>query len=99
MILGDFHIHSKFSDGYLSIPEIVDLYGKRGFGVIAITDHLCEAKTFLGKSARWLERTLTEETFPFYIEQIKEEAKRAMKLYGMIVLPGFEITKNSIFNH
>jgi PHP family Zn ribbon phosphoesterase len=99
MILGDFHIHSKFSDGHLSIPELVDLYGQRGFGVIAITDHLCEEKTFLGKSARWLSRTLTSKTFPLYIEQIKAEAQRAWKQYRMIVLPGFEITKNSIFNH
>jgi hypothetical protein len=92
-------MHSTFSDGHLSIRELVDLYGQRGFGAIAITDHLCESKTFLGKSARWLKRTLTEETFPLYIEQIKQEAERAWKLYRMVVLPGFEITKNSIFNH
>jgi hypothetical protein len=99
MVLGDFHSHSRFSDGHLKIPDLVDLYGKRGFGAIAITDHLCETKTFLGKSARFLERTLTEKTFPLYIEQIREEAERAWKQYRMIVLPGFEITKNSIFNH
>jgi PHP family Zn ribbon phosphoesterase len=99
VVLGDFHIHSKFSDGTLSIPELVDLYGQRGFGAIAITDHLCEEKTFLGRSARVLARTLTRETFPHYIAQIKEEAARAWKQYRMVVLPGFEITKNSIFNH
>ena len=38
--LGDLHMHSTFSDGKLTIPELVDLFGSRGFGVIAITDHL-----------------------------------------------------------
>lgn len=99
MMLGDFHIHSRFSDGVLTIPELVDAYGQRGFGVIAITDHLCESETFLGRSARFLERTLTAESFPRYIEQIREEGERAWKQYRMIVLPGFEVTKNSIFNH
>lgn len=99
MILGDFHIHSKFSDGVLTIPELVDVYGKRGFGVISITDHLCETETFLGRSAKFLSRTLTKESFPRYIEQIREEAERAWKQYKMLVLPGFEVTKNSIFNH
>lgn len=99
MILGDFHIHSKFSDGVLSIPDLVDLYGSRGFGVIAITDHLCETETFLGRSAKFLSRTLTPDSFPRYIDQIREEAERAWKLYRMLVLPGFEVTKNSIFNH
>lgn len=98
-MLADFHIHSTFSDGTLSIPEIIDLYGKRGFGAIAITDHLCEESTFLGKSAHWLSRTLTRKTFPFYMETIQQEAERAWQQYRMIVLPGFEVTKNSIFNH
>jgi hypothetical protein len=42
MILADLHIHSTFSDGKLTIPQLVDFYGRRGFGAIAITDHLCE---------------------------------------------------------
>ncbi len=99
MILCDFHVHSRFSDGQMTIPELVDFYGQRGFGAIAITDHLCESQTFLGQSARWLERSLTERSFPIYIEQIKEQAERAQNQYGMVVLPGFEVTKNSMFNH
>ncbi|MEL4881681.1 hypothetical protein AAEH85_22275, partial [Shewanella algae] len=74
-------------------------YGSRGFGAIAITDHLCEEKTFLGKSARWLNRSLTRESFPRYIETIKQEAERAWQQYRMVVIPGFELTKNSLFNH
>jgi 3',5'-nucleoside bisphosphate phosphatase len=99
MILADFHIHSTFSDGSLTIPEIIDLYGSRGFGAIAITDHLCEEKSLLGVTAHWLGRSLTRENFPLYIKTIKEEAARAWKQYKMLVIPGFEITKNSLFNH
>jgi len=95
MMLADLHIHSHYSDGQLSIKEIVDLFGSRGIKIIAITDHLCEEKTFLGKASRTLKKTLTRETFPHYLQEIHKEAKRAMTDYGMLVLPGVEITKNS----
>ncbi|NJM10303.1 MAG: PHP domain-containing protein, partial [Bdellovibrionaceae bacterium] len=39
MFLADLHVHSNFSDGHLSISELVDFYGQRGFGAIAVTDH------------------------------------------------------------
>jgi hypothetical protein len=99
MFLGDFHIHSNFSDGKLSIPELVDLYGTQGFGAIAITDHLCETGTIIGKAAVLLERTLTEATFPIYQEILKSEAERAWKQYRMVLIPGFELTRNSLSNH
>lgn len=99
MILADLHIHSTFSDGKMTISELVDFYGSRGFGCIAITDHLCESDTFLGKAARYLESTLTKESFPRYLETIAEEGERAKVQYGMIVIPGFELTKNTVLNH
>jgi hypothetical protein len=92
-------MHSTFSDGKLSIPELVDLYGSRGFGAIAITDHLCEDATPIGKAARYLERTLTPANFGFYTEILKSEAERAWDQYRMVVIPGFELTKNSVLNH
>ena len=99
MILGDFHIHSTFSDGKLTIPELVDFYGSRGFGAIAITDHLCEERSSIGKAAHHLlSRTLTRATFPLYQEILKSEAKRAWNQYQMLVIPGFEITKNTMSN-
>ena len=96
--MADFHIHSTFSDGKLTIPKLVDLYGKRGFGAIAITDHVCEKSTFIGLAANCLGRTLTPATFPIYLEILKSEARRARDLYDMVVLPGFELSKNSILN-
>ena len=99
MFLADFHIHSIFSDGTLSIPEIVDYYGERGFGAIAITDHLCENKSTLGKASAYLGCTLTMATFPLYLEILKSEAERAWDRYKMKVITGVEFTKNSISNH
>lgn len=92
----DLHIHSTYSDGKLSIPEIVDLYGKRKFKIIAITDHLCEEDSFLGKASNFLDKTLTKETFRNYLKEIEDEARRAMDIYGMLVIPGVEFTKNSV---
>ncbi len=98
-MLCDFHVHSTFSDGRLSIRQLVDLYGKRGFGAIAITDHLCEEHTFLGKTAHLFDRTLTRKTFPVYLETLAQEAERAWELYRMRLIPGFELTKNALLNH
>lgn len=96
--LTDFHIHSTFSDGKMSIGEIVDLYGSRGFGAIAITDHACEDQSVVGKVTRLLDQTLTPEKFPSYLRTLREEAERAMNQYGMRVIAGLELTKNSVFN-
>lgn len=98
-MIGDFHIHTTYSDGVLSIREVVDLYGKAGFKALAITDHVCEEMTFLGKAALYLEKTLTKESFQSYLAEIEIEADRARVLYDMTLIPGVEITKNSLFNH
>lgn len=99
MFLADLHMHSTFSDGKLTIPELVDIYGSRGFGAIAITDHLCESGSFLGKAAKYLQHTLTPASFPLYREILKSEAQRAWDQYRLVLIPGFELTKNSISNH
>jgi hypothetical protein len=95
----DLHVHSNFSDGKLTIPQLVDFYGERKFGAIAITDHICENNTFFGLAANYLKYTLTPATFPIYMEILKSEAVRAWKTYQMVVIPGFEISKNSWRNH
>lgn len=95
----DFHLHSRFSDGQLTVPELIDLFGSKGFGAIAITDHLCEKRSLLGRGARILENTLTEASFPIYQHILRSEAERAWDQYRMVVIPGFELTKNSVSNH
>lgn len=99
MLLADLHTHSTFSDGQMTIPELVDFYGQRGFDCIAVTDHICETRTFLGLAAGYLSYTLTPATFPLYMQILRSEAERAWERYKMIVIPGFELSKNSWSNH
>lgn len=82
----------------LSLDEIVDLYGKAGFGAIAITDHLCEEFTFLGKAASFLDRPLLKSNFQYYLDEVERVKKKAMEDYGMLVIAGVEFTKNA-FRH
>src|SRR6185312_6053676 len=58
MLLCDFHIHTNYSDGKLSVPEIIDFYGERGFDCICITDHLADPKRLLGKLSELSNMTL-----------------------------------------
>lgn len=92
-------MHSTFSDGKLTIPQLVDFYGERQFGAIAITDHICEEDTLIGWASGHLKQTLTRATFPLYREILRSEIKRAWDQYQMILLPGFELSKNSVSNH
>ena len=49
-LLCDFHVHTHWSDGQLSVAEVVDLYGRTGkFDVIAITDHILMKKDMLAR--------------------------------------------------
>jgi predicted metal-dependent phosphoesterase TrpH len=98
MILTDLHVHTTWSDGKLTLPEVIDRYGRRGFGAIAITDHICEENSLLGKAARCLGRTLTRTSFPLYVQELQAETERARDEYGMIVIPGFELTRNTLSN-
>jgi predicted metal-dependent phosphoesterase TrpH len=83
----------------MSIAEVVDLYGRQGFGAIAITDHLCEKNNLIGKVSHGLSYSLSKEIFTEYMNTIRVEAARAKAQYDMLVIPGFEITKNSFINH
>jgi PHP domain len=99
MFLADFHTHTNLSDGKIPMRELVDLFGSRGFGAIAVTDHLCESYSVLGKASRFLNCSLTEKNFSAYIDLVKAEGERAWKLYKMLVIPGFELTMNTFDNH
>lgn len=99
MFLADFHVHTNMSDGKLPLHEVIDLFGSRGFGAVAITDHLCESQSVLGKASRYLGCSLREDNFHKHMENLRSEARRAWDQYKMLVIPGYEITKNSLSNH
>jgi histidinol phosphatase-like PHP family hydrolase len=42
-LLCELHAHATWSDGALTVPELVDLYSHSGFDVLAITDHVVRA--------------------------------------------------------
>ncbi len=94
----DLHIHSNFSDGKLSIPEIVDLYGANQYSAIAITDHLCEDQGIIGKFSQRFEISLNLTKMESYWKILKQEQHRAWQEYQMLLIPGYEITKNSFAN-
>ena len=101
-LLCDFHVHTRWSDGRLTVREVVDLYGKTGqFDVIAITDHILMQRDLLGRAARLVtlgqrQFSVTPELFDAYLLDVAAEARRARELYDMLVIPGAEITQNHI---
>ena len=101
-LLCDFHVHTRWSDGRLSVREVVDLYGRTGkFDVIAITDHILMKKDLLagmGRVATLGQRRfgIVEEEFQAYLDDIDYEGRRALRDYGMLVIPGAEITQNRL---
>src|SRR5919201_1853078 len=101
-LLCDFHVHTRWSDGRLSIREVIDLYGKtRRFDVIAITDHILLRRDLLARAARmatlgYRDFSVTENRFDGYLEETDAEATRAKRLYDLLVIPGAEITQNHI---
>ncbi len=94
MLLCDFHIHTKYSDGSVELRRAIDLFGQGGFDVIAITDHVVNGDSSIGKLARRFRLSVTADNFDEYLSNIKHEAERAWKKYEMLVIPGIEISKN-----
>ncbi len=96
MLLCDLHIHTTYSDGILPLAKVVDLFGQSGHDVIAITDHIVNHDSGLGKIAHRIRHSLNPETWKRYAEEIAREAERAWRAYRMLVLPGAEMTRNTI---
>ncbi|HTR03043.1 MAG TPA: phosphotransferase [Thermoanaerobaculia bacterium] len=96
MLLCDFHIHTTYSDGVLPLPKVVDLFGQSGHDVIAISDHIVNRDSGLGKVAHRIGNSLNPESFRRYRDEIEREADRAWAAYRMLVLPGAEMTRNTI---
>lgn len=101
-LLCDFHVHTRWSDGRLSLREVIDLYGAtRRFDVIAITDHILMKRDLLARAGRLAslgrrDFSVTEERFKEYIAEIAVEAQRARRMYDLLVIGGAEITQNHI---
>lgn len=96
MLLCDFHIHTTYSDGLLPLREVVDLFGNSGHDVIAITDHIVNRDNGLGRVAHAIRHTLDAVSFRKYRDEIRREAERAWRKWRMLVIPGAEMTRNTV---
>ena len=95
-LLCDFHIHTCWSDGKLTINEVVDLYGENGFDVISITDHIIDEKSrkkYLDKNSRI--PSITKDSFNDYQKELWNAATDAWNKYKMLLIPGIEITNDT----
>jgi 3',5'-nucleoside bisphosphate phosphatase len=68
----------------LSLRELVDLYGRSGFDVLAVTDHTVRAPGGCP--------TVRPNNYADYLAAVEAEAERARRLYDLLVLPGLELT-------
>jgi 3',5'-nucleoside bisphosphate phosphatase len=90
-LLCELHSHSRWSDGELSVAELVDLHGRNGFDVLCVTDHVVRSE-HRGRNGGGA--TVDERTWGRYLADVEREAERARELYGMLVIPGLELTFN-----
>jgi 3',5'-nucleoside bisphosphate phosphatase len=87
LLLCELHAHTTWSDGQLTPAELVDLYGEHGFDVLAVTDHSVRLDDPMPSAVDpW--------TWPAYITEIRAEAERAREQYGLVVIPGLELSDN-----
>jgi predicted metal-dependent phosphoesterase TrpH len=87
-LLAELHAHTTWSDGSLSLPGLVDLYGSRGFDLLCVTDHVC--RTGLADAPEGV----TAANYDAYLAEIDHEARRAREHYGLLVVPGLELSYN-----
>jgi predicted metal-dependent phosphoesterase TrpH len=87
LLLCELHAHTTWSDGYLTLPELVDLYGESGFDVLCVTDHTVRLDDPMPNAVdAW--------TWPAYLAAVRAEAERAFIQYGLLVVPGLELSDN-----
>jgi hypothetical protein len=93
-LLCELHAHSTWSDGTLSLRELADLYGRAGFDVLCVTDHALRGDdpwlADQGEGARHVHAG----NHSAYLAAIEAEAARARAFYGLLLLPGLELTYN-----
>jgi len=78
-IKGDFHVHTKESDGNATIPELAQVAKDMGYKYICITDHSKSSAIANGLSTKQL------------TNQIKQIRKMNEKLKGITIFAGTEV--------
>jgi 3',5'-nucleoside bisphosphate phosphatase len=93
-LLCELHAHTRWSDGELTVAELVDLHGRSGFDVLCVTDHVVRSDDPWREEEGLLFSSVEEESWPRYLADVEREAARAWRTYGMLVVPGLELTFN-----
>lgn len=75
----DLHIHTTWSDGKLTVKEVIDFYAAREFHCIAITDHANPSQTKMVNANNWDD----------YMADIKDHIPYAIEC-GLMLIPGVE---------
>ena len=112
VLKGDFHCHTMYSDGVTSAEVRVDEAWFDGLDVLAITDHESHrhggnmlkyvAKYFPdGKAPKYQKRLkgISKDDFdgiPVDLNQSVREAEKRAEKYGMLIVPGLEITRDPL---
>jgi histidinol phosphatase-like PHP family hydrolase len=91
MLLCDFHIHTNYSDGKLTVPEVVDFYGRRGFDCICITDHLADPRRLDRQIEQAGQSHVGPDQLDEYFDVIDRERRRAWRKYHMLVMAGHRV--------
>ena len=85
LLLAELHAHTTWSDGTLSLPALVDLYGSHNFDVLCVTDHTLPAdngtRGYVGV-----------HNWRAYLDELASESERARREYGLVLVPGLELT-------
>ena len=91
-LLCELHAHTRWSDGELTVAELVDLHGRSGFDVLCVTDHALRCDdpwpSLHGRPC------VDEQRFDDYCAEIERERTRALAAYGLVLVPGLELTYN-----
>ncbi|MCF8001154.1 MAG: DNA polymerase/3'-5' exonuclease PolX [Halanaerobiales bacterium] len=106
-IKGDFHVHSNYSDGTLSIEEMVKAAKERGYNALAFTDHSQSLNIANGLSVervkkQWKEIEEVREKHPKFLilKGIEVDIKKDGTLdYDDEILSGFDLVIASVHNN
>jgi predicted metal-dependent phosphoesterase TrpH len=93
-LLAELHAHTTWSDGTLTVRQLVDRVGIRGFDVLCVTDHVVR-----GDDPWHAERPsggvgVTRDRHGAYLAELAREGARARALYDLVLVPGLELTYN-----
>ncbi len=79
-LLAELHAHTTWSDGELSVRELVDLVGGLGFDVLCVTDHVVRGDDPWLDERQGREWGVTADEYAAYVAELACEGERARTL-------------------